>query len=229
MSPIWPSPPPLTTTDNADSVCSVDGYVEVWFRPSVAPGCKPPAGRLTQRRIEGQVHRAQQAGLAHRRHRVGGDHPRRASPTSRRRRASRVTVILPTLPTTTSPTRTGEFDSSVADIGDLDVVGGRARAAADRAGQRQRVQATEGAAADAERDARRDRPPPGAPNHDAIMMAVSLRRVAVAGGGRFGGQQHALQRTTAAAPAGADRHARAESARPGTAPADGSAGSPLGA
>ena len=57
-----------------------------------------------------------------------------------------LTVILPTLPTTTSSIITGEFDSSVADIRDLDVIDRGTRAAAHGSGQRQRVQTVKGAA-----------------------------------------------------------------------------------
>ena len=82
------------------------------------------------------MHRSQQAGLADawlprwrvRRHRACTETSTSA--------CQFVTVILPMLPTTTSLIITGEFDSSVADIRDFDVVGLGVGSASDGAGQR---------------------------------------------------------------------------------------------
>ena len=72
-SPICPSPPALTTTDSDDSVCSVDGYVDDRFSAMVEPGCSLPVGGSPSGRVQGNVHRSQQAGLADGRDSVGRD------------------------------------------------------------------------------------------------------------------------------------------------------------
>ncbi|CNK13124.1 Uncharacterised protein [Mycobacterium tuberculosis] len=41
-SPICPSPPPLITAPNDDSVCSVDGYADERLNGMVAPGASRP-------------------------------------------------------------------------------------------------------------------------------------------------------------------------------------------
>ena len=111
----------------------------------VAPGCNPPAWLFAERRVERQVHRSQQAGLPDRGHRVGGHHHVRLDRDLDVGMPVRRPSSCPTLPTTTSLIRTGEFDSSVETFGDLDVVGDRVGSPSDRAGQRQGVQALEGA------------------------------------------------------------------------------------
>ena len=73
------------------------------------------------------MHRSQQAGLPDRGHRIGGHHDVGLDRDLDVGMPVRRPVILPTLPTTTSLIMTGEFDSSVATFGDLDVVGDRIR------------------------------------------------------------------------------------------------------
>ena len=126
-SPIWPSPPALTTADSDDSVCSVDGIGRRLVQADGRTGCSRPLGGLPERRVQRQMHRSQQAGLPDawrprwRDDDVGLDRDLDVG-------VPVATVILPTLPTTTSSIMTGEFDSSVATFGDLDVIGDRVRA-----------------------------------------------------------------------------------------------------
>ena len=135
-SPICPSPPALTTTDSEDSVCSVDGYTDDRFNAIVDPGaslprgCSPTGGSsarcMDPSRLVCPIRAIAFSGTI-----TSG--LTRTSTTACQFR----TPILPTLPTTTSSIMTGEFDSSVTDIGDLDVVDRVARTARDRTGQRQ--------------------------------------------------------------------------------------------
>ena len=78
----------------------------------VAPGRSRPVGGWPSRRIQRQVHGAQQAGLADGGDRVGGHDDVGLTETSTSA-CQLLNFILPTLPTTTSSIMTGEFDSSV--------------------------------------------------------------------------------------------------------------------
>ena len=64
MSPIWPRPPELTTVDNVESVRSVDGNVGGLSQRDGGSRLQPPLRWLSERGVERDVHRAEQARLA---------------------------------------------------------------------------------------------------------------------------------------------------------------------
>src|SRR5690606_3550892 len=114
--PIWPSPPPLATVDSDERVCSVVGYADDEFSGSVDPGWRRPVGSspnggfnarcIDPNRLVCPTVATAFAGIT-----TSGLTEISTSA------CQFCTVILPTLPTTTSSIMTGEFDSSVATFG----------------------------------------------------------------------------------------------------------------
>lgn len=105
-------PPPLTTTDSDDRVCSVEGYVEDLDKAMVAPGANRPVGASPTggskaRCIDPNKLVCPTAATAF----PGITASGRTEISTSARQSS--TFIRRIAPTTTSLTITGEFDSNV--------------------------------------------------------------------------------------------------------------------
>src|SRR5579875_683440 len=115
-SPICPNPPELTITDKDARVCSVDGYDDDLLSGIVAPGLSLPvggwpSGGLSSKCIDPSRLVCPTLATA-----LAGTTTSGLTPTSTSA-CQPCTVILATLPTTTSSIMTGEFDSMVPTLG----------------------------------------------------------------------------------------------------------------